>query len=368
MTPIQKARSRLLLRSPFFGTLLMTTPMVETRDAPTAATDMKKIYWNPTWFKDMPVEHVIFVLAHEVMHILFMHGLRRGKRDPKLWNWACDYAINWSLFENGLTMPTGDKAGLLDKQYAGMSAEQIYDLLKKDPSKQPKGGGDLDGDVMDADIGDGSPASVEAIEQRIRGQIAQAATAARLAGTMPAGLERLIDTLCKPQVNWAAQLRHYMTAHAKSSVTWLRRNRRFRSVYLPTRGGHEIDEIDVIIDTSGSMSQPEITAGCAEVKAIADDVGARRIRLIWCDTAVHEDVFEQGEALVFKPKGGGGTDMRVPLRYIEDKGYTPAVTILITDGETPWPDVPPPFPLIVCCTTTMPVPVGQEVRLDVRQV
>ena len=33
------------------------------------------------------------------------------------------------------------------------------------------------------------------------------------------------------------------------------------------------------------------------------------------------------------------------------------------EGYTPWPDVEPDYPLIVCCTTNADVPVGLDVRI-----
>ena len=62
-----------------------------------------------------------------------------------------------------------------------------------------------------------------------------------------------------------------------------------------------------------------------------------------------------------EPKGGGGTDMRVPLKYAEQ--FDPKVVVLFTDGYTPWPKEEPPYPLIVCCTTNVEVPVGQVIRI-----
>jgi hypothetical protein len=37
--------------------------------------------------------------------------------------------------------------------------------------------------------------------------------------------------------------------------------------------------------------------------------------------------------------------------------------VLFTDGYTPWPEVEPDYPLIVCCTTDAPVPVGMDIRI-----
>ena len=36
---------------------------------------------------------------------------------------------------------------------------------------------------------------------------------------------------------------------------------------------------------------------------------------------------------------------------------------MFTDGYTPWPDIEPEYPLIVCCTTDTEVPIGMDIRI-----
>jgi predicted metal-dependent peptidase len=65
--------------------------------------------------------------SHEVMHPALQHHTRRGGRNPRGWNMACDYAISPMLVDAGLTLP---KDVLLDNRFWGMSAERIYNLLE----------------------------------------------------------------------------------------------------------------------------------------------------------------------------------------------------------------------------------------------
>src|SRR6478736_4154877 len=199
MTPIQKAKSQLLLKQPFYATILLMTPLVETRDVPTAATDMTTIYWNPDFFKALSLAEIIGVLLHELLHILFLHGLRRGNRDHELWNIACDYAINYIIIKAGFSLPKGC---LYDEKYGGWSAEKIYEDVKKEQEKQreknkinpigpdianPKepgdksnGKGSKPGVTMPTDDTGGVPVSAEEvarIEEAVRTKVASAATA-----------------------------------------------------------------------------------------------------------------------------------------------------------------------------------------------
>lgn len=353
MTPMQKVRARLLIRSPFFGTLLLSTPMVETRDVPTAATDMKRIYWNPDFFATLTVDEIEFVVMHELMHIIHLHGLRRQGRNPDRWNIACDYAINAALKAGGRHMPA---MGLFNSEYAGLSADAIYEKMPADDDPQSSLGGDLIPPPPGED-----PAAVAA---DVKGRVAQAATAARLQGALPEDIARIVDDLVHHQVPWRDLLRHYMVAKARTRQNWAKRNRRFTTVILPSRVGRRMRKIGLIVDTSGSISPAILTVVASEVNAIGDEAGAQDTHVKFATTqTVHEQHFGEGEPLVLEPRGGGGTDMRVPLSEFADD--PPDVCVLLTDGYTPWPEAEPPYPLIVCCTTDVVAPVGATVRVHV---
>ena len=106
-----------------------------------------------------------------------------------------------------------------------------------------------------------------------------------------------------------------------------------------------------------------LAKGAAEINGIAAQVRPERIRVVWTDDkeSASVQVFERGEPMEFHPVGGGGTDMRKPLKYVEQ--YDPIVVIMFTDGYTPWPTVEPDYPLIVVCTTDAPCPVGRVIRM-----
>ena len=376
MNLFQAARARMMVKQAFFASLLMSLDMVITRNVPTMATDMKKIYVNPDFVENElgTVPKVMFVLAHEVMHVALEHGLRCGGRNLMLWNIACDFAINLVLVDAGLELPEG---GLYDKQYLGMSADQIYDKLVKQVDKARKAGGSgkpgergIPGlDSMHGEHGDllpppgqGNPAEQADLRRRIQQSVAQAAQMARMAGQLKGELERLVGDILDPKVPWQDLLRDYVTRVTKDDESWGRRNRRFQNVYLPTRHSERMGEIVLIGDTSGSIGGPELQQYANEANGIIEQVKPERVRILWADTRVAgEQVFEEGDTFDPKPQGGGGTDMRVPLDHAEQ--YEPEVVILFTDGYTPWPDVEPGYHLIVCCTTTAPVPVGMVVRI-----
>lgn len=360
---MQKAKVRLLLHHPFFATLLLSTPSRESREIPTAGTNGRELIWNPDFMATLDADETQGVMAHEVLHMALEHCLRLHGRNPMLWNIACDFAINLIVKESGLKLPAG---GCLDEKYAGMSADEIYDQLQKQMQKSGKGPGSMKKDAMHGDIlspGDMTEEERVQVERKIRQNVAQAANMARMAGKLAGGLERLVDQLLNPAVPWQVLLRDYMTRVSKDDESWNRRNRRYSHAFLPARHSERMGEIVIIGDTSGSISAEDLNRVAAEVNAISEQVRPELIRVIWADTQVaREETFEPGQEIKMTPAGGGGTNMCVPLRHVEDN-YDPQVVVLITDGYTPWPAVEPSYPLIVCCTTDAEVPVGSVVRI-----
>lgn len=371
MRPIDRAEGRLLMKHIFYASALLAHPRIETNHIPTAATDSFKIFWNADFFGRLKVEGIIFVLAHEVLHILLKHKLRQGTRLPRMWNCACDYVINRILIEGKVgEMPTGKEAGLYDKKYNGMSEEKIYELLKKENENR---GGSGDGDALGLGDGDLLPLPDEmsaedrtALSNRIDQTLMTAANMARLAGKLPGEMEKIIDQLINPAVPWYDLMRDYMTRIAHDEESWERRNRRFQHVYLPSRYNNRMAGMTVICDSSGSIGPDDYAKILTEVKAIAEDLNPEFIRVVWADAKVQsEEMIEPddvGANIRLNPKGGGGTDMRIPLDYVVQ--YDPPVVVLITDGYTPWPEVEPPYPLVVVVTTSAACPVGQVVRVE----
>lgn len=363
---ISDAKIMLLARSPFWATLVLNTP-IEVSEVPpsglspgqawTAATDGLRILVNPAFINALPTKQCLFLLAHECGHIMFEHSLRVELRDRALWNAAADYVINNILVEDGMEMIPG---GLLDENYTSTTEIVYAQLQKEGKSSNDNGSKGIGQDILP---GPKLSAAEQAEQtQQVKQLVAQAAMAGRLAGKMSATLERLVGDTLHSQVAWPDLLRAYMQDVSQSNETWARRSRRFSDVYLPSRHSLELGAMCVIVDTSASISPDELRLALSEVRAIADQLRPSSIRIISADTAVASDTeLLSDDPLPTKFAGGGGTDMRVPLEYVEQ--YEPCVSILFTDGETPWPSVEPPYPLIVCCSTDVVPPVGRLVRV-----
>lgn len=367
LTNVVRARSRLVLSRPFYGTLALRMKVVEDPSCRTAWTNGKVFGYNPAFLNKLPVEQVVGVWAHECLHGAFMHITRRGWRESGLWNIACDYAINPILQEDGLMLPP---QAIVDARFAGMSAEEIYRVLAEE-KRDGKGGDfmhDQDpggcGEVRDA----GDP---KVTEQEWKQAVAQAAHAAKVAGKLPASLERFLDGLFYTPTPWRDILRRFITERSNDDYSWMRGNRRYLSqgLYLPSAWSETMGAIACIVDTSGSIGQAELNLFGSEINMIVEDAMPSKLHRIFCDAAVHRtDEYAPGDDIPWKNLGaigGGGTDFRPPFLWLEEQGIEPQCAVYLTDMYGSFPEEPPAFPVLwASISKNIEAPFGETVLID----
>ena len=130
---IAALKRKMLVKYPFFGSVVASVGYKENKDIPTAGTDGETIYYNPEYLESLSVEEQTFVFAHEVCHIAFNHILRSEGKDPKLWNIATDGVINQFLKRDGLKMAKG---GVDIAEAINYDAEQLYEKLLQEKQQR----------------------------------------------------------------------------------------------------------------------------------------------------------------------------------------------------------------------------------------
>lgn len=133
---IAALKRKMLVKYPFFGSVVASVDYKENKDIPTAGTDGETIYYNPKYLESLSVEEQTFIFAHEVCHIAFNHILRSEGKDPELWNVATDGVINQFLKRDGLKMAMG---GVDMAEAINYDAEQLYEKLLKEKQQNGQG-------------------------------------------------------------------------------------------------------------------------------------------------------------------------------------------------------------------------------------
>lgn len=115
-------------RHPFFATLALFADYREDATLPTAATDGRTVFLNPDFFATLSPPEAQGVLLHEVLHAALLHPLRRGTREPELWNLAADMVVNGMIDAEcpDFRLPEG---AVRDPAHAHLSVEELYALL-----------------------------------------------------------------------------------------------------------------------------------------------------------------------------------------------------------------------------------------------
>jgi predicted metal-dependent peptidase len=352
------ARVGLLLRHPFFGNMA-TRLKIEAADdwLMTAAVDGRKLYFNTQFFNAMDNKEVEFVIAHEILHMVYDHLGRREDRNPKLYNIAADYIVNNLLVDDRIGKKPKVVDCFQDFKYRGWSSEEVYDELFKQAKKNGeeflKSLGemldehlDLEGDGDEDGEGNGkgrpkySKAELDQIRDEIKEAMIQAASAAG-AGNVPAGVARLIKEMTESKMNWRELLRQQIQSTIKSDYTFARPSRKgwHTGAILPGMNFQDTIDITIGLDMSGSIGNDQSTDFLSEVKGIMEEFKDYRIK-VWCfDTKVYNEQdfsAEGGEDLMdYEIMGGGGTDFDANWKYMKDNDIRPKKFIMFTDGY-PW--------------------------------
>ncbi len=351
------ARVGLLLRHPFFGNMATRLKIVDADDwLMTAAVDGRNLYFNTQFFNAMSNKEIEFVIAHEILHMVYDHLGRREDRNPLLYNIAADYIVNNLLVRDRI----GTKPKIVDCyqdfKYEGWTSEEVYDELfkqaKKNGEEFVKQLGemldehlDLEGDGDEDDDkegnGKGRPKYSKAELDQIRDEIKEAMLAAAQsagAGNVPAGVQRLIKELTESKMNWRELLRQQIQSTIKNDFTFQRPNRKgwHTGAILPGQNFQDTIDIAVSLDMSGSIGNDQAADFLGEIKGIMEEYQDYRIKL-WCfDTKVYNEQdfsADGGEDLMdYEIKGGGGTDFMANWKYMKDHDIQPKKFIMFTDG------------------------------------
>jgi predicted metal-dependent peptidase len=377
---LTKARATLIIEQPFFGTLALRLKLLKRDDAwwhskgiksPTMAVDGRNIYYSERFVDETPLDELRSAVAHEVGHCIFEHMSRRNGRDTTGWNIAGDYVINEMLQNAGFKL--GKNWIQPNPAFKGMSTDAVYNQLPYQIQSGSGGQGSIahdhcfDGDPDGGgENGQAQDPQAEANDWKIA--TVQAASAAKTQGKLPADLERFIDEMVNPKVDWRARLWHLATERARDDFSWARPNRRLagQGIFLPGLYSEAMGTMVTAIDTSGSIDQPTLNAFGAEITAIRDHVRPKELIVIYCDAAVnHVDRFTMEDVPQFKMHGGGGTDFRPPFHWLDQHAIEPVSFVYLTDMLGTFPEHPPGFPTIWCATTNRVGPFGDTVHISV---
>ena len=397
---LMNARCRLMTRDPWYGHCAMSMVWIPSEMSwlPECSRtmgvrivnggDIQCIYY-PTFVDSQSIEELIGVVQHEIEHVVRVHCVRIGQRDPFLWNMACDMAVNGprnfprigyrDTVKHMLILPMGGDIVWIPADWStDETAEYYYNKLEKMRDKargkargtansesddDPFGGMQFGGIIDDHTVWNQTDVSEDEARQVIRDMITTATD--KCQGRAPGHLTEAIARLNTPVVRWRELLRHYLGKHVGNQrKTYSRRNRRRDWFGVAGISHHAAANVCVIIDTSGSIGTKELEQFFAEIDAIASKA---QVSILQWDFEFHGfDKYRRGDWKKFQVHGRGGTDMAAPVRWLIENRLVADVQVMLTDGFTGWAEkkeVAFPFITVITTPDTIGPTYGSVVRM-----
>jgi len=362
----------------FYASILYQMPMVVKNDISTMATDGTSIFYNEEFTDALTEPQLDGVKVHEALHRVLKHHLRMGKRDHQLWNIACDYAINPIILASDLVLPDG---ALVDARFKDMSAEKIYDILQSESKDKPQDGNGGGGSGQpqaqawgNVDAPQGmSEDQVKQQEATIDAQTMMAVSSIKNRGEIPSSIKDIIKAMERSQIDWVDVLRRFVGGDQPQDYSYRRPNRRqwyLNEVITPTSNMVGCGNVVVAIDTSGSVSNKELSYFLGELNEITKKCGADSVTVIQCDADI-QDVkrYEKGEDIEkFSVVGRGGTCVMPVFNYIDKENIKVDNFIYFTDMgifDYPKSDVGYPILWVSSDIRGKDAPIGQTTYLKV---
>lgn len=338
---------------------------------------------NPGFTARLKDNELVFVLAHELLHLaLRTHDRARGSGRIEF-NYAHDYIIN-DILRSELGFATIPAGGLDMPGARARSAEDIViemrrnaDLMRsrtqvwegKDASMRQvlgqrqsngQGGGAPDnedaGDVLGdkteremfpAEADDQAKRKAEIDAAIARGQ-ALAAAIGKQRGTMGAGMSAQVPALRgRLRPAWQQALQRWIESSSAGERTFLRPSRRGAErsdVVMPGRLRTSW-MLNVILDTSGSMAE-DLPLALGAIADFCDSAGVDQVRVTQCDAAVTADeTVSPDELATYSVRGFGGSDLSPAMLALADDPLVRAA-VVITDGDIAFPAEPMPYDVL----------------------
>lgn len=370
---------------PFYGQLLLISVRKDNANCPTVGVNNHgELLYNEDFVNTLNDKENLFVFAHEVLHLAYLHPFRCGNRDPYIWNIAADLKVNTDLLLKEKPIGTPVKGALIpDITYSGSSSfeilgktiesiekkttEQIYDeiiMICKNNISEIKL--KIISDLLTAN--GLKEFETNAKENEIRAKVFEAMCSNKNRGEMPAGLEEEFKAMMAPKIKWSFIIKHRLNTMLKER-TWKVPNKKYLPHYFPGKRKHKTAKIVFAIDTSGSMSDDEINEALSEILGYANTFKTHEFYIIPCDCdeyppikirGTDRDKLRKGIDL----KGRGGTDFRPVFKQIK-KTFLNDIDFLVyfTDLECNFPKERPPYQIYWVSRNQKEVPYGRVIAL-----
>jgi len=392
---IEKAKAKLMLDHPYFGTLASALKLEKNNELLTFSSDGESMFYNSEYVDKLEVPEVEFMMANGAMHAVLKHQYRASERTNWLWQTATDYVVNGMLVKNGMQLPVYAN---YEEKFDGMYAEEVYEMLRAEMNSDEEYASDTeqteqisesddvhaenltmqeeliesnDTDNTEYDSSDMTEEinitpDVESLSEEMKEHFEQIFQKLNRQGNLPQDLNLVVPEYFSHKVNWRELLYGYIASYAKSTYSFMPPNMKYlyRGIYLPSLSS-DLLRIVIAIDTSGSVDEMLLGEFLAEINSIMHSYPNYEIDVITADAKVQSHkVFLPGENLEYEVSGRGGTDFRSVFAYIDSYIDYPTLLLYFTDGMGIFPENEASYDVMWIMPEVKEVPFGEVMVLD----
>ncbi len=374
---ISRAKAKLLLEYPYFGTIASKLELVVNDDIQAFKSNGIKLEYNSDFFKEIELSEMEFVFANGAMHASLAHDMRKNGRSGWLWQMATDFAINDMLTQNGMDRP---QKAQYRKIFEGMYAEEIYAELKADMLRDDE---ELEYEADDIDDIKNSDAKkdqntknsndTQKIEQDdgLKEQLFEEFTKGVLESEfkkdeLPESIERFFDLKERGKIDWRDELRSAIDIFHKDDYTLIPPNKKFLHLgfYIPACTSARF-QLVIAIDSSASIDEKLLSEFLSEVNFLMYSVENYEIELIVCDEKIHSrQTFYTGDTLSCQVIGEGATDFRPVFELIKSELKDTRLLLYFTDLEGVFPNEVPTYDVKWVSPKEADAPFGELIVLE----
>lgn len=241
---------------------------------------------------DYTYENLVFVICHELLHVLNKHGLRKGDRIPEIWNVATDHVIEEFLkYKLGNLRPYKNRYNIIQELYnkhPNCTAEFAYDWLMANTniikiSIIPGDGiepdmievTDQNGNILfTTDMNMGGTQTNGTEDPQLQHQIEQFVSEARAIlenikqkGNVPGNLLTYLTEILKVEIPWERLVEKAIKTNVvmkPDDRSWRQLNKMFIPHHLTLPGYSLVEENEgtgkliIGVDSSGSISDKNL--------------------------------------------------------------------------------------------------------------
>jgi predicted metal-dependent peptidase len=365
---VNGARWHATKKVPYFTRGLLAMTFIPCPEVATAGIDSKwRVRYNPAYYAKCAVDGTLVgEVIHELLHPMLKHAKRErtiGATDHSHWNDCADAELDQKIEAMKVKLVTNRITPDMLGGEEGMTAEELYRLPRKGEGKKRCGGGSgVSGKPGEGEPAPGSgngsgppglsPAEADLVAAAVALDVQNYAKQHGL-GSVPLGILRWAEALLEPTpVDWhmlvASRIRYQIESKRGPTPSYSRPSRRrIGGLLLPVHR-LPVAHVALVIDTSASMgTERDLPIALGVTLDACEALG--KVTVVPCDA----QAFEPTEVRCLEDLrpfllGGGGTSMTAGIRAAAD--LDPDAIVVVTDGETGWPEEPPGIPVTIVLT------------------